>query len=73
MGYELAQHNPDDWQLLLSRMVAVDAVEDPRKLIKKLAKEGITVREQFHRFEKATGFKRRTFFKYRRELNLSRE
>jgi DNA polymerase III delta prime subunit len=71
MGYELAEHNPDDWQVLLSRMITTDAAEDPRKLIKKLAKEDISVREQFHRFEKATGFKRRTFFKYRRELNLS--
>jgi len=71
MGYELAQHNPEDWQLLLNRMVVVDAVEDPRQLIRKLAKEGIAVREQFHRFERATGFKRRTFFKFRRELNIS--
>jgi len=70
MGYELAEHNPDDWQLLLGRMISVD-VEDPHRLIKKLSKEKITVAEQMQRFEKATGFKRRTFFKYRRELNIS--
>jgi DNA polymerase III delta prime subunit len=71
MGYELAEHNPDDWQLLLGQMISVDTPQDPRQLIKKLAKEKISVREQFHKFERATGFKRRTFFKYRREMNLS--
>jgi DNA polymerase III delta prime subunit len=71
MGYELAEHNPDDWQLLFGRMIAVD-VEDPYKLVRKLSKEQISVREQLSRFERATGYKRRTFFKYRRELKISR-
>ena len=71
MGYELAEHNPDDWQLLLRGMITVEE-DDPKKLILKLAKEKIPVREQFLRFERATGMKRRTFFKYRSEMNLSR-
>jgi DNA polymerase III delta prime subunit len=70
MGYEIAEHNPDDWKVLLGQMISVD-IEDPHKLIRRLAKEKISVREQVNRFERATGFKRRTFFKYRRELNLS--
>ena len=73
MGYELASHNPNDWKKLLHRMVVTHHPEEPHKLIKSLAQEEISVREQFHRFEKATGLKRRTFFKYRRELNLSNE
>jgi hypothetical protein len=71
MGYELAEHNPGDWKLLLQRMVVTHGAEDPRKLIKSLAKDGMTVREQYFRFEKATGLKRRTFFKYRQELDLA--
>jgi DNA polymerase III delta prime subunit len=71
MGYELAEHNPDDWESLLRKMIAAEIPEDPKKLITQLAKKNISVREQFHRFEKTTGFKRRTFFKYRKELNIS--
>ena len=70
MGYELANHNPEDWEMLLGRMVAFDA-EDPRLLIKKLSKEGISVGEQLERFERVTGLRRRTFFKYRQELKIS--
>lgn len=70
MGYELAEHNPDDWEMLLSQMISI-GTEDPKKLVQNLAKEKISVREQFSRFERNTGMKRRTFFKYRRELNIS--
>lgn len=70
-GYELAEHNPEDWRQLVSGLISSDHV-DPKELIKKLAKEKINVREQLQRFETVTGMKRRTFFKYRRELNLSR-
>ena len=70
MGYELAEHNPEDWEMLLSQMISI-GTEDPKKLVQNLAKEKISVREQFSRFEHTTGMKRRTFFKYRRELNIS--
>lgn len=70
MGYELAEHNPDDWETLLAGMFSAGN-EDPKKLVLKLAKEKITVSEQLNRFEIATGMKRRTFFKYRQELNIS--
>lgn len=70
MGYELAEHNPEDWETLLSGMFSAGN-EDPKKLILRLAREKITVREQLSRFELATGMKRRTFFKYRQELNIS--
>lgn len=70
MGYELAEHNPDDWEMLLSQMISVVS-ENPKQLVQLLAKEKISVREQLSRFEHTTGMKRRTFFKYRRELNIS--
>lgn len=70
MGYELAEHNPEDWETLLAGMFSVGN-EDPKKLVLKLAKENMSVREQLSRFELVTGMKRRTFFKYRQELNIS--
>ena len=70
MGYELAEHNPDSWQELLGDMVR-PLLEDPKVLIKKLAKEDLKVKDQLFQFERATGLKRRTFFKYRKELSLS--
>lgn len=69
-GYELAEHNPDDWKMILRGLISADP-DDPKKVVRKLAREKISVGEQLHRFELATGMKRRTFFKYRRELNLS--
>ena len=71
MGYELAQHNPEDWKALLGQMLPA-RVDDPKRLIKRLAKQSIKVKDQARQFEEATGLKRRTFFKYRRELDLTR-
>lgn len=71
MGYELAQHNGDEWRELLERMV-VATPEDPKKLVRQLSRRGLAVKDQVRLFEEATGLKRRTFFKYRREIGVSR-
>lgn len=71
MGYELAEHNGNQWQELLDRMI-VSVPEDPKKLIRKLARQDLKVKDQVRIFEESTGLKRRTFFKYRRALNVSR-
>lgn len=71
MGYELAEHNGNQWRELLERMV-VAAPEDPRKLVRQLSRKGLPVKDQIRLFEESTGLKRRTFFKYRRELGVSR-
>ena len=71
MGYELAQHNSHQWKELLERMI-VSVPEDPKKLIRKLAGQGLKVKEQIRIFEESTGLKRRTFFKYRKALDLGR-
>ncbi len=71
MGYELAQHNGDQWQTLLERMINA-APEDPKKIVCKLSSRGLAVKDQIRLFEEATGLKRRTFFKYRREIGASR-
>lgn len=70
MGYELAVHNSEDWESLLGGMISAGP-EDPRMLLRRLAKEEFSLKEQINQFEQVTGFKRRTFFKYRRELKLS--
>lgn len=71
MGYELAQHNGEQWRDLLERMV-VAGPEDPRKLVRELSRRGLAVKDQIKLFEESTGLKRRTFFKYRRELGVSK-
>ncbi len=71
MGYELAKHNGDQWEILLNAMI-ISNPEDPKKLIRKLAKQELKVKDQLQRFEEETGLKRRTFFKYRKEMNLGK-
>lgn len=71
MGYELAMHNPEYWKPLLEQMLVPDQ-EDPKKLVRKLARQDLKVKEQLRMFEESTGLKRRTFFKYRQKLNLVR-
>lgn len=71
MGYELAQHNSEQWRDLLERMVSY-APEDPQKVVRQLSQRGLRVKEQARVFEESTGLKRRTFFKYRRALCLSK-
>lgn len=71
MGYELARHNGEQWHELLELMV-VAPPEDPKKLVRRLSRRGLSVKDQFRIFERTTGLKRRTFFKYRRELNVSK-
>ena len=71
MGYELARHNADQWEMLLGTMIT-STPENPKKLIRKLARQDLKVKEQLQRFEEITGLKRRTFFKYRKEMNLNK-
>jgi hypothetical protein len=71
MGYELADHNKNQWEQLLGGMITI-IPEDPKGLIKKLAQQGLKVKDQQQQFEEATGLKRRTFYKYRKELSLGK-
>ena len=71
MGYELAQHNGEQWRDLLGKMIAYTP-EDPKRVVRQLSQRGLKVKEQARLFEESTGLKRRTFFKYRRALSLSR-
>jgi len=71
MGYELAQHNGEQWRDLLNRMI-VTLPSDPKKLVRQLSHKGLTVKDQARLFEEATGLRRRTFFKYRRTVGVSR-
>ena len=71
MGYELAQFNPDGWKDLMSQLIG-NVQEDPKDLVIRLNKQNLKVKDQIQIFEESTGFKRRTFFKYRKELKLSK-
>ena len=71
MGYELAKDHPESWQDLLLPTIPSGG-EDPVRLVKSLAKKKIKVKEQLRIFEETTGLKRRSFFKYRSDLNLNR-
>lgn len=71
MGYELARHN-ELWRDLLKRMV-VATPTDPKKLVRQLSRRKIKVKDQIRLFEDSTGLRRRTFFKYRRELGISKD
>jgi hypothetical protein len=52
MGYELARHNGDQWRELLERMV-VTAPEDPKRLVRRLARQRLAVKDQARLFEES--------------------
>jgi DNA polymerase III delta prime subunit len=70
-AYEIAVHNPQTWE----QMGQVKALIGPepesiQKVINKLNQSKLKVKDQLNEFERITGFKRRTFFKYRKQLGL---
>lgn len=69
IGYDLAEHKPDDWRELLSSMVQIP-LTNPKDLIRELASGDLKVNDQVREFERLTGKRRRTFFKYRKELGI---
>jgi hypothetical protein len=70
-AYEIAVHNPVTWQEMTTlRALAHPARETPQKIILKLEKSNAKVKDQLSEFERLTGLKRRTFFKYRKQLGL---
>ncbi len=70
MGYELAIHNPDSWESLLSGMIKFSPI-NPLRLVKDLSGQNLKVKDQYRLFEEATGMRRRTFFNYRREIKAN--
>ncbi len=73
-NYEIAIHNPDTWEHMVSKKKSFDISNrlSPHKLIAKLNGTDLKVKEQLKEFERQTGFKRRTFFKYRKQLGLGK-
>ncbi|OQW49816.1 MAG: hypothetical protein A4S09_03405 [Proteobacteria bacterium SG_bin7] len=67
--YEIAIHNPDCWDQMLDK-VSSPSNSDPFKILKRLSKENLKIKDQLQIFEAETGLKRRTFFKYRKNLEL---
>ena len=69
-GYDLAKDHPDNWRDLLIHDIP-SGIVNPVRLVLDLAKQKIKVKEQLRIFEQSTGLKRRTFFKYRSQANLT--
>lgn len=73
IGYDAAEKKPGKWRELLGSMIQVNkGCADPKALVEDLARRGMKVREQVQVFEEMTGFKRRTFFKYRKQLGVQK-
>ena len=68
-GYDLAKDHPENWQDLLIH--DIPKTVDPERLVLELAEQKIKVKEQLRIFERTTGLKRRSFFKYRSQANLT--
>lgn len=71
-AYEIAVHNPDSWEQMGGGRTKAPP-EASHKVIARLNRPDVKVKDQLREFEKITGFKRRSFFKYRRQLGLQDE
>ena len=67
-GYDLAIDHPENWKDLLIH--EIPKTINPERLVVELDKQQIKVKEQLRIFERTTGLKRRSFFKYRSQANL---
>ena len=72
MGYELALSNSNNWQHLLSKMLGFNG-RTPEDLIRSLAEKYSKIGDQERAFEELTGLKRRSFYLYRRKLEISKD
>ncbi len=72
MGYELALANPENWKYLLSKMLGFDG-KTPEDLVQELALKYEKIGDQERAFEELTGLKRRSFYLYRRKLQISKD
>lgn len=64
MGYELAITNPDNWQMLLEKLLPRHT---PTSVVERLLQSDLPVEEQSKEFMRVTGLSRRTFFNYRKQ------
>lgn len=71
-AYEIAVHNPESWEKLAIKgnPLSLATTESPYNAIKTLSASNLKVGDQVKEFERRTGFKRRSFFKYRKQLGL---
>lgn len=73
IGYDAAEKKPDQWKTLIGSMIRINKpTADPMAVIKDLSRQKLKVGEQARIFEEMTGFKRRTFFKYRQQIGISK-
>ena len=70
-GYSLATTHKDSWKDLFTDIVPKGFVS-PESLVEKLSKQNIKVKEQSRIFQEKTGLKLRSFYNYRKDLNLTK-
>ncbi len=69
IGCELASTHPDEWKELLEPLLPSP---NPENLIESLVTSDLAAKEQEQRFIAETGLSRRTFYKEKKRLGLSR-
>jgi hypothetical protein len=69
MGYQLAQVHPENWREFLTPLLPIEKV-DAKELVRELSTRDLKVNEQVRIFEETTGLKRRSFFNYRKEIDV---
>ena len=74
-AYEVTVHNPGSMAQITTSICALGRPDaaTPHKVIARLHKSGAKVKDQLKEFESLTGFKRRSFFKYRKQLGIADE
>lgn len=74
-AYEVAIHNPDSFEKMAHKVFSLSKpmAENPLKAIDDLHRSKLKVKDQLKEFERLTGFKRRSFFKYRKQLGIQDE
>ena len=72
-GYKLALNFPDPikWKRLFAGTLPISTDESPVEIVKELAERNLKVGEQVKIFRERTGLQERSFFNYRKELNIS--
>ena len=71
-AYEIAVHNPDSWEemAVTGSPLSSSKPEQLFGVIKSLNNSKLKVADQVKEFERRTGFRRRSFFKYRKQLGI---
>ena len=69
-GYRLAEVHKDSWEELFADTLPL-GIKSPEELIKDLSNQNLKVKDQARIFCEQTGLKTRTFYNYRKDVNIT--